>query len=163
MGRADSGMFLSRATAGGVVGGFCAAIWLALAAAFSGVPWWSPLALYRADLWGLTPHPVIASSLHAAVIAGVTWLLGAGLAAGALFGLLAGALLPRRVPRSAAVALGAIYGLLLYMLASDVGVAALGPSAAAEVPAWVRALGLVVIGAFAAGMAAEPRQGAETA
>jgi xanthosine utilization system XapX-like protein len=154
-------MFLSRSMAGGVVGGFCAAIWLAIAGAFSGRPWWSALALYRADLWGLTPHPVIASSLHAAIIAGVTWLLGAGLAAGALFGLLAGALLPVRVPRNGVVALGAVYGLLVFMLTTDVGVSALGPSAAAAVPAWVRAVALVLIGAFSAGIAADRRQDAE--
>jgi len=145
----DAGRFLARAVTGGVLGGLLAAAWSALASTGAGLPWWSALALYSTRLWGLAPQPIVAAGLGGAVLAGVTWLLGLGLAAGAMFGLLAGALAPHQLSRRALAVLGAGFGLTLFILAASARTALLSPAFAAELPGWARAVGLALIGAAA--------------
>ncbi len=156
MGRTDTGSFLSHAVLGGVLGGLVAALWVAIAGAFHGLRWWSPLALYRTRLWGLARHPIVASSTHAAVLAGVTWLLGVGLAGGALFGLLGGALLPARSGRTALVLSGGLLGIIVYLISGADRLILLGPAIAADLPSWVRAVALGLVGATSGWCAASP-------
>lgn len=144
MGVTDSGQWFSRAFAGGVLGGLVAGLWSALYAAMSGVPWWSPLAMYRTSMFGLSPHPIVSAGLTGAVVAGCAWLMIGGLMAGALFGLLGGSLLPRTHARGVA-GFGLVFGLILYAL-TVWGVPLLPAATTAHLAGWGRLLALVLMG-----------------
>ena len=153
MGTYDSGRFLARAVAGGVLGGLVAAVWAALLGGLSGLPWWSPLALYSTTLFGL-PHPIVAGGLTGAVTAGFVWLALVGMALGALYGLLTGSVGPHRMRGPAASILGALLGLLVFLVAFSGGLSLLSPVFVAHIPMWGRAVAFALmgltLGAFAA-------------
>lgn len=145
MGVTDSGQWFSRAFGAGLVGGLATAFWTALYTAMAGFPWWSGLALYRTRLFGLSPNPVVSSHLLGAVVAGCVWLLISGLMAGALFGLLGGALLPSGLRTSQVALFGMIFGLILYGLTAW-GVPLLPATATAHLAPWGRVVALILMG-----------------
>ena len=145
MGVTDSGQWFSRAFGAGLVGGLATAFWTALYTAMAGFPWWSGLALYRTRLFGLSSTPVVSSHLFGAVVAGCTWLLISGLIAGALFGIIAGALLPSDLRAGRVGLFGMIFGLILYGLTAW-GVPLLPATATAHMAPWGRVVALVLMG-----------------
>lgn len=140
MGVSDSGDFLSRAVAGGALGGLAAAAWSVLYSGLGGLPWWAPLALYRTHLLGASPTAVVSHTLVDAVVTGIVRLCMVGLVNGALFGLLAGAVAPRQLGRRPLTLIGAIFGIALYVLAHAGGVAVFSPAIRIHLPVWSRAL-----------------------
>ncbi len=140
MGVTDSGDFLSRAVAGGALGGLAAAAWAVLYSGVGGLPWWAPLALYRTSLLGASRTAVVSHTLFEAVVAGIVRLCMVGLVGGAVFGLLAGALIPRRIGRRPLTLVGAIFGIALYLLAHAGGVAVFSSAIRAHLPVWSQAL-----------------------
>ncbi len=153
MGTYDSGRFLSRAVAGGVLGALVAGAWAALLGGLSGLPWWSPLALYSTTLFGL-PQPIIAAGLTGAVTAGLVWLALVGMALGGIYGLLVGTAGPHILRGVAPAVLGALLGLLIFLVAFSAGRSLLSPVFVAHIPLWGRAVAFawmgLTIGAFAA-------------
>ncbi len=154
-GRPDAGHFLAQAIVCGVPAGVCAGIWAALGAAFLGLPWWSPLALYTTHMAGLSRRAVVAHSLVAAVIAGLVWLALLGMALGALWGLIAGVAAPRPASRRLMAGIGFIYGMLVFALVASTRTSLLPPPFARDLPEWVRAEALGVMGAVIGGWASE--------
>lgn len=153
VGTYDSGRFLSRAVTGGVLGGLVAGAWAAMLAGLSGLPWWSPLALYSTTLFGLR-HPVVAAGLTGAVTAGLVWLALLGMAIGGVYGLLIGSAGPQRLRGGSAGVLGILVALLLFGVALSGRVSLLSPPFIADIPLWGRAVAFawigLTLGAFAA-------------
>ena len=140
MGVSDSGDFLSRAVAGGALGGLAAAAWAVLFNGLRGLPWWAPLALYRTHLLGASPTAVVSHTLLDAVVAGIVRLCMVGLVGGALFGLLAGATVSHRLGRRQLTLIAAIFGIALYFLAHTGGIAVFSSAVRIHLPVWARAL-----------------------
>jgi hypothetical protein len=143
----DGGLLLSRAIRGGVGGGLAAGLVGTLVAASRGLPWWSALALYTTTFGGLSPAPVVAQGLAQAVLAGLVWLAGLGMALGALFGLVAGTVGPHRLRPASAGLLGAALALSLFGAASSAGIPLLSPAFRVAVPPLGRAAALTAMGA----------------
>lgn len=154
MGVSDSGQFLSRAIITGVPAAMAAALWGALYAGLAGLPWWSPLALYSTHMWGLSPELVVASGLFAAVVAGLVWLAMLGIAVGAIWGLLAGTVAPQPAGRRLMCAIGFVFGLALFGLATSARISLLPPIFHADLAPWAAALALGVMGAIIGGWSA---------
>lgn len=156
-GIADSGHFLSQAIVSGVPAGLAAGLWGAICAAFLGMPWWSPLALYSTHMAGLSRVAVVAPNLGGAVVAGCVWLALLGMAVGALWGLIAGVAAPRPSLRGQTALFGFLFGVVLFGLAVSARVALLPPSFQRDLPAWTRAVALGVMAAVIGAWAAEGR------